>query len=261
MKFHALFFCACALTPILAGRADDPALPSVATLEALVSEYVQIRSTVAREKREWSEQEKHWRSETELLETEKAQIQEALERLSEQEKRLNTEQAEQKARQSALDAAIGALPALLDQAEARLRQWRPRIPSPLSEPMDQAFREIPADPSAARLEDALRRLQRVAALYAQIEQIQARIHVVKERLPVDATTRREVDVLYLGLARAFAVSTDNQWAAAGHPTDSGWVWKSDAHLAASVRRAIEAHNRRTEAQFISLPMQIINEHK
>ncbi len=257
LKFRTLIFCASlGLTPIVDVRADEPALPSVATLEALVSEYVQIRSAQAREKREWAEQEKQWRSETELLETEKTQLQEELDRLSEQETRLNKEQAEQQARQSMLDTAIEALPPLLDQAEARLRQWRRRIPPPLSEQMDQAFREIPAEPPAARREDTLRRLQRVVALYAQIEQLQARIHAVKERLPVDATARREVDVLYLGLARAFAVSTDNQWAATGYPTDSGWIWESDPKLAESVRRAIEVHNRQAEAQFVTLPMRL-----
>ncbi len=237
--------------------ADSPAAPSVATLEALVSDYVRLRSELAVEKQAWAEQEARWRRETALLETERRQLLEERERLTERTAQRERARQEQADRNAVLERTFEALPPLLDDAEARLRVWRRRLPPALAAPLEQAFRELPDDPAAARREDTLRRLQRVMALYAQIEQIQTRTHGVKERLPVSETARREVDVLYLGLARGFAVSADNAWAATGHPGDDGWNWTPDPALAPAIRRALDTFHRQTTAQFVSLPMRLL----
>jgi len=241
-------------------RAQGPAVSSEeaspAALEALVGEYVRIRAVLSREKRDWTEQERRLQEEMALLEAEKGQLEKTLQRYAEEECRQKRERREQTERRQVLAAAIDGLSPPLDEAERRLRLWRRLIPPALSADLDSVFRDLAAEVPAGGREDRLRRLQRVMALYAQIEQMQTRIHAVRERLPVEPNIRREVDVLYVGLARAFAVSGDNQWAAVGHPGEAGWIWVADAALAPSVRRAFDMHGRQTTAQFVSLPMQL-----
>ena len=103
----------------------------------------------------------------------------------------------------------------------------------------------------------LRRLQLVIALYTQIENLQHNIHVTKDVLPTDAGTKKEVDVLYLGLSRGFAVSRDNKWAAVGIPDVNGWQWAPDNTIAKQVEEAVAIFNRKQTAELVSLPMQAL----
>jgi hypothetical protein len=65
-----------------------------------------------------------------------------------------------------------------------------------------------------------------------------------------------MDVLYLGLARGFAVAVDDSIAAAGSPETTGWRWTWDPELAAAVRRAIRYHRRELPAELVQLPLVI-----
>ena len=94
------------------------------------------------------------------------------------------------------------------------------------------------------------------ALYTEIEKLHHDIHDLKELLTMPDDSRREVDVLYLGLARAFAVSTDNAWAANGTPTGKGWHWETRENIADPVRRAISIYKREEPAAFVELPLAI-----
>ena len=100
------------------------------------------------------------------------------------------------------------------------------------------------------------RLQRIVALYTEIEKLQHDIHVVKEVLAMPDGSRKEVDVCYLGLARAFAVSPDNAWAGVGVPSSRGWHWETRTAIADRVRLAISIFSREKIAALVELPLAI-----
>ena len=63
---------------------------------------------------------------------------------------------------------------------------------------------------------------------------------------------RELDVLYLGLSRAWFVDAAGTFSGYGRPTPGGWVWTEDSGIASRVRKAIEMADNRVPPEFLSL---------
>jgi len=219
-----------------------------------VGEWIVLRQKIAAEKQDWEAQKVRWNEEISVLEAEKAaltsEIAEARQVTSSVEADRDRLSAEKAAMRRAMEASTPAV----DRAEAVLRQWRGRLPAALAAPLGRSFDELPASDDAARQTAVTRRLQRVIALYSQIETIQHGIHVVREIIPLQGGTRREVDVVYIGLARGFAVSGDDRWAAIGTPSDSGWEWSARPELAPAIRKAANVAGNTVPAALVDLPL-------
>lgn len=66
-----------------------------------------------------------------------------------------------------------------------------------------------------------------------------------------------VHQIYLGLSQAWYVSLDGRLVGRGQPTPSGWQWLSDDKVdGETVFNAIAMIERRTEAEFIKLPISL-----
>jgi hypothetical protein len=65
---------------------------------------------------------------------------------------------------------------------------------------------------------------------------------------------REVEVLYLGLARAFYVG--NGTAGIGVPGVAGWSWSERAELSGQLERALEMLDQKRQPGVVKLPMQV-----
>ena len=227
------------------------------TLEALVEQWTQLRLDIADEKRSWDEKKRQWRNEVALLQKEKESLLLEIESATQAEKHVEDERVDTLRKKERLSEILNALPPMLARAEAALQRWPDRLPPPLRKPLDSAFRSLalPSDMDQ-KLSDGAR-LQQIVGLYAAIEKLHSNIHVVKEILPVPDRSRREVDVCYVGLARGFAVSSDNRWAAVGTPSDKGWVWNTRTDIAREIRKAISIHQHEQEAGILTLPMKIV----
>ena len=100
------------------------------------------------------------------------------------------------------------------------------------------------------------RLRNLLAFHAQVSAFQSSFHAGAAMIEAGGA-RRQCDVLYLGLARAFAVSSDGSWAAVGTPGAGGWTWTPRPDLAARVRQAIDINKRERPAALVSLPVGIV----
>lgn len=231
---------------------DSNSLP---TLEALVKQWVDLRSQLGAETRQWQEQEAQWKQEVSLLEREQAALKEEIESASRQQASATREQLDQLRRQDEWRQVLEGLRPVLDRAEADLRAWVDMLPPALRDTLAELLARLPADGAAAGA-GAAQRVQAVVALYAQIEELGRGSHVVKEVLADERGTRREMDVLYLGLARGYAVSPDMAWAAVGTPGPGGWSWHPRPDLAPRVRRAIDVQQEQLAAELVALPIQV-----
>jgi hypothetical protein len=225
-------------------------------LENLVGEWSRLRVAIADEQRSWKDQEDHWRTEISLLQMEAERLREELESAADVEASVETAQLDAQRNLDRLSQSFDGLRALLSPAENALRAWPDRLPSPLRVPLDAAFQRLPKNPEEAALLTNGARLQTVVAFYSEIDKLQQDVHFVKEVLARPDGSRQEMDVCYLGLARAFAVSPDNAWAAVGTPAENGWVWEPHPAIAERVRRAVSVYNRELAAELISLPLRV-----
>ena len=225
-------------------------------LEALVAQWVRLRAETAEEKRVWREQKDQLNEEIALLEKEKADLVRALDQARETSSEADAARARLRSRRNELQDAQDALLPLLDQSEAAARAWMPRVPVSLQDSLREAFSRIPHTHQEAERMTPSRRMQIVVAFYTALEGLQSSVHVVKEMLSTEDGKRREMDVLYIGLARGFAVTPDSTWAAVGVPGEKGWQWRPDASIAPSVRRGIEVHQRAKPAVLVPLPLEV-----
>lgn len=238
---------------------NAPAHVPLATLEQLTEHWIELRTTIAEEERTWREQRAQWLREIELLQEQDASLKKEIAEGEVFASSVDQERAAVIARKEAMAQELQQLKQVLDRAEADLKLWKILLPDGLREPLSGAFRSLPANQTAADRMQVSRRVQNVVMLYSQIETLHNSFHVTSETLPAESGTRRQVDVLYIGLARAFAVAPNNDWAATGTPSANGWQWTTTLDNAADIRKAIDVLNRHQTAQMVTLPMQISGE--
>ena len=71
-------------------------------------------------------------------------------------------------------------------------------------------------------------------------------------LAAPGQAQRDMDVLYLGLARGYAVSSDDEHALIGTPGPAGWSWRSAPDEAKRIRQAIRLANDNAEIRLVTL---------
>jgi hypothetical protein len=152
--------------------------------------------------------------------------------------------------------ALEALAASVATGDAVLRKLRPRLPPCLAEPLKPAFAELAASQHDASPEALGRRLQQLFSLFAEIENFDNGVHVCRQVLAPPTGGEREMDVLYLGLGAAYAVSSGGKTAAVGRPGPAGWEWQWDAAPAAAIQRAVALYRKERSAGFVDLPLAI-----
>ena len=101
-------------------------------------------------------------------------------------------------------------------------------------------------------------MQTVLVLHAQLQQLTNSLHVGKCIVEREAGHEVEMDVLYVGQARAFAVTPNRLQAAVGTPTRNGWqwAWQPGTELATAVSQALAIYNKEQPAAFVPLPFSV-----
>ena len=252
-----LFLAGLVLLPLLATA--QPTAVSVDDLDALVGRWMDLRSAIADEKRSWQARKEQWEEEIRLLEAEKKKLSDDLEASNQSASSVEKDRAATLARKEAMESVLAELGPLFDRTEAHLRSWKSLIPAPLGTGIAKGLAALPATQEQAEKQAMTERASRIAALYTQIEGLHHTCHATQEILDTGADQRRQVDVLYLGLGRGFAVATDDRWAAVGTPNGEGWVWTARPGIAAVVREAVEVLNRQKTVRLVELPLQVSDE--
>lgn len=129
-------------------------------------------------------------------------------------------------------ALAGRFPVpLLDEVEAdrvKLEEWKPG-----DEPRDG--------------------LQAILGMVAKAEQFNRRIRRSRE-----VRDGQEVEVIYLGLARAYYLGRDGV-AGVGEPGAQGWAWTENPAIAGEVGKALAQLDKKRPPELVELPVKIVEE--
>lgn len=102
-------------------------------------------------------------------------------------------------------------------------------------------------------ENLNKRLLNLITLVSEAEKFQQTVHVRPE-LHKDKSGREfNMQVIYFGLAMAYAVNEEGTLALTGTPGGDGWVFEEAPKLTAEIQRLIAATTGDEEAAFITLP--------
>ncbi len=231
---------------------SEETFSTVKTYEELVSNLIDLKRQLSEEKEAWKEQQAWLKQEKELQVKEKEMLEKEIADAKEEEVSAKIEKAgileQKKVLQESLD---NCLP-VITRAEANLKKWHELLPIVLAKPLQKVFDEL----EKGKERSISKRLQVVLALFGEIERLGNGVHLIKETLVAAGGKKQEMDVIYLGLARAFAVSKDNKIAGISVPGKDGWKWDWHPEIAESVRKAIDSYNSREMAEFVHLPVKV-----
>ncbi len=225
------------------------------SFDALVTKLASLRSEIAAEKRLWREQRPQWGREIELLEVERERLQTELEQYREERSDAVARREDMLRRQTELEQLLKKVEGAVRRAEIGLRAVEPMIPPALRANLDEAYRHLPENDRAAENTPLTRRLQRVLALYSGIQRMQTEMQTARVMVELP-DGRREMDVIYLGLARAYAISPDASVAAVGRPGAEGWTWTRADGFETRIRDALAVYSREVPVRLVELPLEI-----
>lgn len=226
-----------------------PVAGDLSTLESLTSEWVALRAERSREAESWQDEKSRVQMELSLLEEAESRLREELEILRERGDEEEAAQADVLAELSERRETEEGLRPALEAAHTALRAWLERLPSVLR-------REFDGDVHAldAAGEDSVQRSRAVLALQNQALAMQTSLRVLPHVVEVDGT-RREMDVLWIGTVRAFAVSADDRIAARGRVRNGEWRWETVPGMGATFRHAVQLAAGEAAPTLISLPVE------
>jgi hypothetical protein len=226
-------------------------------LEAVVRQWVAINGELAFETRQWHEKKEWLTTRIQLLEAERDRLQARVDKGRDLRGEGESSRQELVSRVGTMTAELATLATVLDDAEKRAKAWLPFVPEPLRGPLREALDGMVApaeDPEV--IKHVTTRLQAVMAFYASLEELQGGVHLVTDLISLAVGGEREMDVIYLGLGKAYAVSADTSLAAIGHPTVVGWTWVEAPGQAEAIRRAVRMYRKEMPADLVSLPVSV-----
>lgn len=121
------------------------------------------------------------------------------------------------------------------------------LPTPLLAEVDPEISTLSAWNPTEEPREALRT---ILSFIAKAEQFNRRF-----TRSTEVIQDREVEVLYIGLARAFYAGKNNS-AGIGKPSPDGWLWESRPDLHSAITGAFDTLDKKLPPAMIDLPMEI-----
>ena len=232
-----------------------PAIDPEKTRE-LIKQWVKTERLVSEEQTAWQVEKKRMQELLSLYQKELALLDEELKKagasadLSDQDKeKLESELKRYRASQKLLADTMGRL-------LARVRGLISQFPEPLKEEL-AADIDVLNDPEV--LEQPRDVLRSTLAVISSAGRVNRSLTLAEETRMLDGGKKISVDVLYLGLARAYYAARSGEVAGVGVPRKAQWDWSSQPEIADDVRMAISVYRKDKQPQLLKLPVALDKE--
>lgn len=239
--------------------AQEPKLSPTDELKVTVSEWVETMQQIQQEENEWTRDQEVLTNYREGLEKEITDLKEQIADAQTRKDGADAESLKQTQERDRFAAAKDELAKLVRGMEENMASKVPLIPAPLrAEPkVSQAIEDLERDlklPKEKQDEGVSKRLLNLINLTAEIEKFQQTV-VLRQELRADSEGREfNMQVIYFGLAAAYAVNEDGSFALMGKPAgEAGWKFEERKDLAKEIRNLIACTTGDQDPEFISLP--------
>lgn len=228
-------------------------------LRTSVREWVETMRKIQQEENDWSRDQEVLQNYKEGLEKEIDDLKQQIADAKTRKAGADQESLDESTQRDRYASAKDELSAIVRKLEEDLASKLPLIPAPLmAEPkVSQAVEDLQRDlklPVEKRNDGVSKRLLNVINLITEIEKFQQTVVLRPELRKTDDGKEYNMQVIYFGLACAYAVNDDGSFALVGRPAAEGWVFKEQNNLAADISRLIAATTGDQEATFVNLPL-------
>ncbi|MDQ8183477.1 DUF3450 family protein [Pelagicoccus sp. SDUM812005] len=227
---------------------------SVDHVQDTIAQWVDTKRVIEETRRDWAEQQRLLAHEAKLMQMELEELEERRGTL----KSVNSRSDE--ARLAAL-ADKDRYSDLLRMVESRLLKLETRLmglysafPDPLKERLGSV---IPAEKDRSSL-NASARLRYLVSVLSEAGKFNRELTFVNETRLVEGQ-ERQMKVLYWGLAAAYAIDWQGQFAQVGKPSATGWRWTDRSDFSEQIAQLIEVQQGAADAAFVGVPVSILKE--
>lgn len=232
-------------------------VPGAKEVQDELREWVLTRQLISREQSAWQEQKETWRNLNQIRREEIEQLGEFTSSAKTRVDELRTKQTELEKERAALRTWRGEASKEVEQLEKSLVPLLPLFPTPLRQTLREPLERLDAVPgdsdgSERSLQDRARDIILILQAYREF---QGTITIDREVISLGGK-EREVEILYLGMSRAWFVDLRDEISGTGIPSPEGWTWTEDPSLASTVRRAIAMRRNEAPPQFLEIPLQL-----
>ncbi len=238
--------------------AQEPAVSPTEELRTSVREWVETLRKIQQEENDWSRDQEVLQNYKEGLEKEIADLKQQIADAKTRKAGADQESLDKVAERDLYVKAKEDMTAITRSLEESLVAKIPFFPEPLlKDPkVAQGIEDLKRDialPPEKRGESVSKRLLNVVNLLGEAEKFQQTVHVRPE-LHKDGQGREfNVQVVYFGLAMAYAVNEDGSFALVGRPGPEGWKFQERKDLAPDIVKLLAATTGDADATFINLP--------
>ncbi|MDP3852051.1 MAG: DUF3450 family protein [Luteolibacter sp.] len=248
-----------ALVLALPLSAQETVITPTEELRTSVREWVETMRKIQQEENDWSRDQEVLQNYKEGLAKEITDLQQQIADAKTRKAGADQESLDQSTQRDRYAAAKDELSGVVRKLEENLAAKLPLFPAPLlAEPrVAQGIEDLQRDlklPTEKRSEGVSKRLLNVINLLTEAEKFQQTVHLRPE-LRKNADGREfNMQVLYFGLACAYAVNDDGSFAVVGRPAADGWKFEERKELAPEIQKLIAATTGDQDAAFINLPL-------
>jgi hypothetical protein len=209
-----------------------------------------------------SETKSNWRLEKEILQDSESLLSRELERLTATLDELNStataadeERTELAAERESLATASAVVENRIAQLENQMKAIVKTFPEPLLDKIKPLIRRMPEDSDDTKLSLG-ERVQNIVGILSQADKFNGTITQTSESREIGDGRVVEVRTLYWGLAGAFFVDAEGQYAGVGYPGENGWEWPQVEGAGAQIKKLVDVYEGAEEIQFVEVPARI-----
>ena len=244
--------------PLMAQEAPAPA-NGPEELRGSVREWIETMQKIQKEEDNWEKDHEVLKGYKEGLEKEIEDLKEQIDRAKTRKEGGDKQSLDKVAERDRYAAAQEELSKQVRVLEEGISAQLPLFPEPLKQQAKVA-QGIEALQKGLQLtgdkqsEDVSKRLFNAVELLAEIEKFQQGVHVHSELHKDDDGREFKMQVVYFGLAMAYAVNEDGSFAQVGRPEASGWKFTKRNELAPQIQALVTSATSEKDATFSQLPL-------
>ena len=209
-----------------------------------------------------SSEESSWQTTKLALEGRIALVQQELDDLNNKVAQSNKTISEEETRKSNLqrdlEAAKSATQSLIEAAaalEAEIVKLKTILPDPILKKVQALYDRIPEDPNSTKVSLA-ERYQNILGILNEADKANNELIVLSEVREIPGATPTEVETIYVGLAQAYFVNADRNFAGTGRPVGGKWQWERLDGISTDVAEMLSVISAKGKPRFVHLPIQI-----
>jgi hypothetical protein len=156
-------------------------------------------------------------------------------------------------------AAEKSLATELRKMEEEFAKLIPLLPPPLARLSKisvgiETLKKNLALPVEGQVDDVAKRLANITELMAEAEKFQQGVNIYPELHKKSDGSEFNMQVVYFGLAIAYAVNEDSTFALIGVPGDTGWKFSESNELALDIQKLIVTATTEKDVSLTNLPI-------